>query len=377
MVLGRPSQVKSAAADGAGRRGAISARGDGDRPAMIRVSVLGASGYGAAEIFACLLGDPEIDLVCAASRDDVGRRLDQVHLGLGKIGAGAVIADRDPVDAARGADVVFCALPHRVSMGAVAALWPTGVRIIDLSGDFRLADPAAYARFYGAEHEAPELLARFVYGLPELHREAIAGARAVASPGCFATSQILALAPLARRGWLDAGARVVSVTGSSGSGARAQAGTHHPVRANNLKAYKPLTHQHTPEIVAALGALGRGPAPRLDFVPVSAPLTRGILTTALVDLPDGVSAEALQAAFEEDYAGEPFVRVLRDRLPEVVAVKGSQVAEVACAVEGGRAAVFCALDNLVKGGAGQAIQSFNLMTGRPEGAGLRSRAAWP
>ena len=215
-----------------------------------------------------------------------------------------------------------------------------------------------------------------MYGLPELFRDEIRNASYVASPGCFATSQILAMAPLASRGWLEGSAKVVSVTGSSGSGARPGLGTHHPVRSVNLKAYKALKHQHSPEIVQALTRAGAKNF-RLDFVPVSAPISRGILTTAMVDLPSGVLAEDVHEAYQEFYEGEPFIRLCTGRRPEVAAIKGSQYVEIGAVVEEGRVAVFCALDNLVKGGAGQAVQSFNLMMGRKESAGLDTLPVWP
>jgi N-acetyl-gamma-glutamyl-phosphate reductase len=310
------------------------------------------------------------------SKDDIGRSVAQVHPSLGRLGQDLRIEDLSPVDAARGADLVFLGLPHAVSMAVMPDLVRSGVKVIDLSGDFRLQDPAQYEKYYGEPHIASDLLPSFVYGLPELFREEIAQAHFVASPGCFATSQILAMAPLARRGWLRGEAKVVSVTGSSGSGARPGLGTHHPIRSVNLKAYKPLRHQHTPEVVQALARVG-APDLSLAFVPVSAPISRGILTTALVDLPPGVDSAQVQEAYEEFTRDEPFLRLCQDRLPEVAAVKGSQYVEVGAVVDGARVAAFCALDNLVKGGAGQAIQSFNLMMNRNETHGLDALPSWP
>ncbi len=342
----------------------------------ISISILGASGYGSAELMRRFLPDPEVRIIRASSKDDVGRTVGQVHAALGHLGQDLVIEDIPAEEAAVGADLVFLGLPHVVSMKVAPSLIKAGVKVIDLSGDFRLQDSGEYEKYYGASHLAPELLPRFVYGLPELYRDEIRKASYVASPGCFATSQILAMAPLASRGWLEGNAKVVSVTGSSGSGARPGLGTHHPIRSVNLKAYKALKHQHSPEIVQALTRAGAKNL-RLDFVPVSAPISRGILTTAMVDLPSGLAPEEVHEAYAEFYADEPFIRLCSERLPEVAAVKGSQYVEIGVVVEEGRAAVFCALDNLVKGGAGQAVQSFNLMMGREESTGLDTLPVWP
>src|SRR5208283_5263922 len=185
-----------------------------------------------------------------------------------------------PAEAARGVDVVLLGLPHKVSAGKAHEIMQTGARIVDLSGDFRLRDPAAYEKFYGAKHPCPDELTKgtFVYGLPELHREAIRKAKYVASPGCFATTIELALLPLAKAGLLEGEVEIVGITGSSGSGIAPSAGTHHPVRVNNLKTYKPLDHQHIPEIKETLAFAG-AKSVHLRFVPVSAPLSRGIFAT--------------------------------------------------------------------------------------------------
>jgi N-acetyl-gamma-glutamyl-phosphate reductase len=291
-----------------------------------------------------------------------------------------------PAEAARGTDVVLLGLPHTVAAGAVneivrapGGLHPPG--IVDMSGDFRLRDAAEYARWYRHVHPCPERLADFVYGLPELNREAIRKARFVASPGCFATTIELALLPLARAGLLEGIVHVQGITGSSGSGVAPSAGTHHPVRAGNLRTYKPLEHQHVPEIVQTLHAAGaRDLAVR--FVPVSAPLARGIFATAFVELDEAWTEERLLALYRDAYAGEPFVRVPRKRLPEVAAVSGSNYAEVGVAAgpaHAGRRTVtlFGATDNLVKGGAGQAIENMNLMLGLDEKASLADPGPWP
>jgi len=286
-----------------------------------------------------------------------------------------------PAEAARGADVALLGLPHKVSALHAPAILATGAKVVDMSGDFRLRDAAAYARYYGAAHPHPEALGTFVYGLPELNRAAIRTARAVASPGCFATTIELGLLPLARAGLLSGVVHVVGMTGSSGSGVAPSAGTHHPVRAVNLKTYKVLEHQHTPEILETLASAGASQV-ALRFVPVSAPLSRGILVTSFVELPIEIDEATVAKLYDDAYAGEPFVRFVRDRLPEVAAVAGSNYAEVGFtlgAAEGASRtlAIVSATDNLIKGGAGQAIQNMNLMLGLPETASLEDPGPWP
>jgi N-acetyl-gamma-glutamyl-phosphate reductase len=343
--------------------------------------VVGGTGYGGAEMIRRLLIHPEVELVRVVAVDHVGEPLGAVHPPL--TGRSELRFENiPPAEAARGCDIALLGLPHKVSAHHAPGILETGARVVDMSGDFRLRDAAAYARYYGGAHPHPEALGTFVYGLPELNREAIRSARAVASPGCFATTIELGLLPLARAGKVSGAlVHVVGMTGSSGSGIAPTAGTHHPVRAVNLKTYKVLDHQHTPEILETLAAAG-APGVELRFVPVSAPLSRGILVTSFVELPADTTAEALTALYTETFAREPFVRFVRDRLPEVAAVAGGNFAEVGFtlgpAAGGTRTlAVVSATDNLIKGGAGQAIQNMNLMLGLPETASLEDPGPWP
>jgi N-acetyl-gamma-glutamyl-phosphate reductase len=352
------------------------------KPRRFRAAVIGGSGYGGAELIRRLLMHPEVELVRVASIDYVGEPLSAAHPSLE--GRTELKFEGIPAaDAARDMDVVLLGLPHKVSAHSAIEIMSTGARIVDLSGDFRLRDAAAYERYYGAKHPSPGELTsgKFVYGLPELSREAIRAARYVASPGCFATTIELALLPLARAGLLTGPVEVVGITGSSGSGVAPSAGTHHPVRANNLKTYKPLEHQHIPEILQTLGDAGARDL-SLRFVPVSAPLTRGIFATCFAHVDEAVSPDGVRKLFTEGYAREPFVRVPPRRLPEVVAVKGTNYAEVGVQpgdVRDGKRTVACfaATDNLIKGGAGQAIQSMNLMLGLDERLTLEDPGGWP
>ncbi len=344
--------------------------------------MIGGSGYGAAELIRRLLAHPAVELARVASIDFIGEPLSAVHPNL-EGQTELTFEGLTPAEASRGMDVVLLGLPHKVSAQSAVEIMATGARVIDLSGDFRLRDPAAYEKYYGGKHPCPDLLVegRFVYGLPELHREAIRKSRYVASPGCFATTIELALLPLARGGLLAGGIEIVAITGSSGSGALPTATTHHAVRANNLRTYKPLEHQHVPEIAQALAQAG-APDTTLRFVPVSAPLSRGIFAACFAHVDAAVPEREVENLWAKTYAGEPFVRVPRKRLPEVVAVKGTNYAEVGVAlgdVRDGLRTVTCfaAADNLIKGGAGQAIQSMNLMLGLDERLTLEDPGGWP
>jgi N-acetyl-gamma-glutamyl-phosphate reductase len=345
-----------------------------------KASIIGGSGYGAAEIIRRLLVHPDVELVRVASIDYVGELLSAAHPNLEGL-TDLRFEKLEPEDAARGMDVVFLGLPHKVSAGTVPRILGKGARIIDLSGDFRLKDAASYEKYYGAVHPAPQLLKESVYGLPEVHRGAIEKAQLIASPGCFATAITLGLLPLSQVGMLEGPVETVGITGSSGSGVAPSAGTHHPVRAMNLRTYKPLVHQHLPEIHQTLteqGATGLV----LHFVPVSAPLTRGIFATSFARVDAHVTREHIAEAFHKTYAGARFVRIPEKRLPEVVAVSGSNYAEVGFElgpVEGNERVVACfsAIDNLIKGGAGQAVQSMNLALGLDEAATLADAGGFP
>jgi N-acetyl-gamma-glutamyl-phosphate reductase len=347
-----------------------------------RAAVIGGSGYGGCELIRRLLHHPEIELVRVASVDFIGEPLSSVHPNLERE-TELVFEGISPAEAARGMDVVLLGLPHKVSAQKMPQLMATGARVVDLSGDFRLHDAAVYKKYYGAEHPCPDKLdGTFIYGLPELNREAIKKARYVASPGCFATTIELALLPLARAGLLEGPVEIVGITGSSGSGIAPSAGTHHPVRHHNLRTYKPLDHQHIPEIKEVLDAAGAKNL-ALRFVPVSAPLSRGIFATSFAHVPEKTAPDEIRALYTRAYAKEPFVRVPAKRLPEVVAVAGSNHAEVgvqpAATAEDGRRVVACfsVTDNLIKGGAGQAIQSMNLMLGLDERLSLEDPGGYP
>jgi N-acetyl-gamma-glutamyl-phosphate reductase len=351
----------------------------------VKVSIIGGAGYGAAELLRHLIVRDDVEVLRVSSKDYVGKTIGQVHRSLfGLAKSELVIEDISPIECVAGADIVFLAMPHIITARVAMELFDTGVRIIDLSGDFRLDSLDDYIRDYAPEHPCPERLGTFTYGMPELNADAIKEAQYVASPGCFATGIAVGLLPLAKAGILqDSNVRTVAMTGSSGSGVRPIEGTHHPVRNNNLKTYKTLHHQHRAEILQTLGKAGANNT-SLDFIPVSAPLVRGILAVSQLDLPEGYDEAGIQKMYEDYYAEHRSVIVMpAGQSPEVVAVKNTIRVEVGITVRidetTGKRTLACvsAIDNLVKGGAGQAIQSFNLMTGKDASFGLDQPGIWP
>lgn len=350
-----------------------------------KAAVIGGSGYGGGELIRRLLLHPHVELVRVASVDFIDEPLSNAHPNLERL-TDLKFEGISPAEAAKGMDVVLLGLPHKVSATKMPELMASGARVVDLSGDFRLRDAALYKRYYHADHPCADRLTdgSFVYGLPELNREKIKAAKYVASPGCFATTIELALMPLAKAGLLSGAVEVVGITGSSGSGVVPSAGTHHPVRAVNLRTYKPLDHQHIPEITQTLRDAGAKENVEIRFVPVSAPLSRGIFATCFAHVPESASADQIRALYKDAYAREPFVRVPEKRMPEVAAVSGTNYAEVGVQVgtdgaEPGKRVVACfsVTDNLIKGGAGQAIQSMNIMLGVDEKTSLEDPGGWP
>jgi N-acetyl-gamma-glutamyl-phosphate reductase len=309
--------------------------------------VLGASGYTGAETLRWLLGHPNVRVVGATANKHAGKRLDALWPQF--VGATDLVLGTEPVPA----DVTFLCLPHGEASKIAPSLSGT---LIDLSGDHRLPEPVHSAAYGFARATDP-----WVYGLPELGHARMLGATRVANPGCFATALALAMLPM--RGALPAVVNAVGLTGSTGSGATPTPTTHHPARAENLRPYKVLDHQHVPEVVAACTLPG-GPTFALDFVPMSAPLRRGILVT--VPLP-GATFEAYRVF----YAGNPLVRVLSTP-PDLHGVLGSPRADIAVVEKDGRAVVFCAIDNLCRGAGSQAVANLNLVMGWPVDLGLRS-----
>ena len=343
---------------------------------MIRIAILGATGYGGGELLRLLLRHPAAVVVFATSRNRAGSRVADVHLNLHGH-TELTFSSPSTADIIREVDLVIGALPHGVSAEVLAPFIEAGLKVIDLSGDFRLRNLDDYERYYKREHPHPELISRVVYGCPELSREQIRTAKAVASPGCFATALNLSLLPAAAVGHLVGSPVVTGMTGSSGSGADAKAGTHHPTRSQTLRPYKVLGHQHVPEVTQLLADAGANLS-GLHFTPVSAPIVRGILVVAVAPLAVPMTTDGLTALYEDFYRDSAFVRVVTDREPQCASVAGTNYVDVRVrATSDGGLHVTCAIDNLLKGGAGQGVQSMNLMFGLEETAGLDWPGMWP
>jgi len=339
----------------------------------VRAAIVGATGYVGRELVTLLARHPYTRLarLMSSGRDEQGTRpLEQFHPALR--GRGLVCESLRPeeVDGA-GLDVVFLATPHEVSHDVAPQLLGCGVRVVDLSGAFRLEDAGAYLRWYSFEHRAAAALRQAVYGLPELNAPVVRKARLVSNPGCYATSIILALAPLAVAGWLDLAAGVVcdSKSGASGAGRAPSDGLHFVEVNENCRAYGLFSHRHVPEILQALGWEEGG----FTFTPHLLPITRGILSTSYVRLAAHRALEEVTALYRDFYARAPLVRVYDEgRLPEIQAVAHTNYADLGFALDvlTRRLVIVSALDNLGKGAAGQAVQNMNLMYGFAEETGL-------
>lgn len=349
----------------------------------VDVCILGGSGYGGGELLRLLSQHPRVKSLRAVSRTHAGEPFWKVHPNLRQVVEGVF----DPVPdwerfAAADMPVLFSAMPHfelAAQLPELESVWSRlgiaqRLAVIDLSGDFRLDDAGAFSRAYGKPHPHPEILKSFVYGLPEWQPRKLAGARRIANPGCFATAIQLALLPLAGLSGLGFIA-ISGATGSSGSGAAPSATTHHPARAQDFRAYKILTHQHEAEIRNLLEQTATRDY-QLAFVPHSAPLVRGIFVTVQLRLPAGLSADGLHARFAQTYAHAPFVRLVDDS-PQLGAVAGSNFCDISVHQRDGNVVIMAALDNLVKGMAGQAVQNMNIALGFGEQDGLKAPGCYP
>lgn len=348
----------------------------------IHAAIVGATGYGAGELLRLLTQHDAVTVTSLVSSSRAGATVGDVHSHLRGF-YDLTLTEAIDFDRLLDADcaVVFAGLPHGASADAVAALVAEidhrgaseKCRLIELSGDYRLKDAQVHQRHYPDSAVRPELRKRFVYGLPELSRESIAGARLIANPGCLATASILAAAPLVK-----AGAKSLAIdakTGSSGSGRALKETTHHPTRHADFRAYQALAHRHEPEIRQALAQVGQA-QPATSFVAHSMDAARGIFATVHAELPDEIDQAGLTRLFEQHYAGCPFVRVVADS-PTLQDVVGSNFCDVAVAARGRQVIAMAALDNLVKGMAGAAIQNMNLCCGLDERTGLWSPSFRP
>lgn len=327
-----------------------------------RVLVAGASGFTGALAAEIVWRHPGLELVAVTSRSDAGKRLDQLYP---RYRVPLELSELD-LDTLEDVDAAIVAYPHGASAPTVAALRGLGALVVDLSADFRLRDLPTYERWYG-EHGAPELLEGAVYGLTELYREQLRGAELVATPGCYPTASVLALAPLAERGQLT-DVVISAMQGTSGYGRSSDDVVHFTAMTENAFPYRTEGHRHRPEIEQELAALG-SPAP-VTFVPHLLPLDQGELTTCFAQLSEALSKEEVQSFYEERYAEEPFVHVV-DGPPALRDVRDTNQCHVYVTVEEhGRVLAFSAIDNLWKGASGQGVQNLNLMLGLEETEGL-------
>ncbi len=339
---------------------------------MIRVGIVGATGYTGRELVRLMLRHPRVSLTALTSESHAGKYFADIYpefTGLTPL----KLESFSQAALAIKTDFIFSALPHGLSLEKIPLLLQAAPKVVDLSGDYRLKEATLYEEWYGYKHGQETLLGESVYGLPEVNRAAIRSARLVANPGCYPTSALLALKPLLNRGVLDTGDIIIdSKSGVSGAGRTPALPFHYPEVNENFKAYKVVGHQHTPEIEEQAAFLAGGTV-TLNFTPHLIPMTRGILSTLYLTLKAKLSQEELLEFYQEDYKEEPFVRLrMPPALPETRFVWGSNFCDISLRLDErtGRLIVISAIDNLVKGAAGQAVQNFNIMQGFLETEGL-------
>ncbi len=351
-----------------------------DSPDRVRVAVLGASGFAGGELIRLLDAHPLADVTFLGAHGSVGKTLAEVHPNLAALALGNEVL-QEPVAAeiVEAADVAFCSLPHGASAELAPALLEAGIKVIDLAGDFRLP-ASAYPDWFGFEHPAADWLGKAVYGLPELFGEQLPGAQLVANPGCFPTPVILGLAPLLSAGLVEPGSiHVDGKTGLSGAGRALSEAVLYASSEESIRPYRVPRHQHTPEMERGL-ELATGFTPSVVFVPHLVPAVRGVVTTAFAPLASGGTTEELTSCLVDAFARRPFVRVLAPgEMVDSKRTRGSNVVELQAVADTrtGTAVVIGALDNLVKGAAGQAIQNLNLVLGLDEATALPTLAVYP
>ncbi|HXG93088.1 MAG TPA: N-acetyl-gamma-glutamyl-phosphate reductase [Blastocatellia bacterium] len=336
---------------------------------MVKVGILGGSGYGGSELLRILLFHPDVEIKLVTANEHVGKPVDAVHPNLARL-TGLKFDAMSDARSLNELDCVFFALPHGQAMEIAPSL-PRSVKAIDLSGDFRLNDADAFKKFYGREHTAMDAQREFVYGLTEVNRNQIKEAARIANPGCFATALELGLYPFVASG-LASGKVIADLkTGSSGSGAKAAANTHHPKRANSFYAYKTFEHQHQPEVEQLLASVNPRWAEQssIVFQAHSIPVVRGIFASIYITPVKPMTRDDVGKLLNEFYGNEFFIRLV-DSSPDINWVKNTNFVDIGYAASGDTVIVFVAIDNLVKGAAGQAVQNMNLMFGLEERAGL-------
>ncbi len=348
----------------------------------IKIAIFGGSGYGGSELLRILLFHPQAEIVLVTANEHAGKAVGEVHKNLFGLTDLRFEKSSEDLSALENVDVAFFALPHGQALSLIPRL-PENVKVIDLSGDFRINDADVFKQFYKLEHTAADLQTKFVYGLTETNREQIKSANYVANPGCFATATLLALAPMIESGLLTGKIIVDAKTGSSGSGAKAAANTHHPQRMNSFYAYKPFQHQHVPEIEQHLREIGEFSS-EFVFITHSLPVSRGIFASCYLETAENLTDDDVKNIYERFYHPQKskiqnpkskiesdsfFVRIVEGS-PDINWVKTTNFCDIAAHSIGKQIVVFSAIDNLVKGASGQAVQNMNLMFGLDEKTGL-------
>ena len=343
---------------------------------MIKAGVIGASGYTGAELLRLLAGHPQVQLDVVTSAAEQGKPVSDLFPGLR--GVIDISFSARETQSIYSCDVVFFATPNATAMHSAPAFLDAGIRVIDLSADFRLRDPRVWAEWYGQDHACPEFLSEAVYGLPEVNREAIAGARLIANPGCYPTAVQLGFIPLLENKLIDPSFLIADAkSGVSGAGRKQTMSTQYCEASDSLKAYNVNGHRHLPEILQGLTRVSES-EPKLVFVPHLTPMIRGIHATLYARLKT-INVD-LQEVFEARYAGEPFVDVMpAGSCPDTRSVRGGNICRIACArpQNGDTVVILAVEDNLVKGGAGQAVQNMNIMFGFDETEGITAAGLCP
>lgn len=346
---------------------------------MIKAGIIGSTGYAGQEIVRLLMGHKDVEIVWYGSRSYIDKRYSEVFGNMFQI-VDATCMDDNMEALAETADVIFTATPQGLCASLVNEEVLNKVKIIDLSADFRIKDVATYEVWYGIEHKSPQFIEEAVYGLCEINREKIKGARLIANPGCYTTCSILSFYPLVKEGLIDANSIIIDAkSGTSGAGRGAKVNNLFCEVNENIKAYGVLTHRHTPEIEEQLG-YAAGEDIKIIFTPHLVPMNRGILVTGYANLKKSVTEEEVRACYQKYYANERFVRILESGVcPETRWVEGSNYVDVNFKLDTrtNRVVVMGALDNIVKGAAGQAVQNMNLIFGLPEEEGLTLAPMFP
>ncbi len=339
---------------------------------MIKVSVLGATGYAGIELVRLLCSHKEVEITNLVSKSFAGKKVSEIYPNFSGV-LDMELTDLDIEKIVKESDVVFTALPHGASKEVIPALFKSGVKVIDLSGDFRYDDIKVYEKWYGEPHSSPEVLEKSVYGLCELHREKIKNASLIGNPGCYTTCSILGAAPLLKNNIIDEDSIIIDAkSGVTGAGRSTNLDISFCECTENMKAYKIATHRHTSEIEQELSKFASKDI-MVSFTPHLVPLKRGILATIYANLTKDVTDEEIYEMYKEFYKGEQFVRVYEPgKLPETNHVAGSNFIDIGFKVDKRlkRVIVTSAIDNVVKGAAGQAVQNMNIMFGFNENEGL-------